>query len=173
MMNNSYIYIIKNPLFKGYKIGFSKDVDKRIASFNTSCPRDFELVKKFQIDGGLFFEKVVHRELAEFNMEREFFDIPKNEVVGLVYNAILKAESERVDSLGLTKLEIKKASDISTLIKKQRKTIGVTQKDIEDVCNISHNGLSQIEIGNNEPKISTLLSLGRILGFRLVIHVEI
>jgi DNA-binding XRE family transcriptional regulator len=171
-MSESYIYILKNPLFKGYKIGFSKDVDKRIASLNTACPKDFELIKKFPVNGGLFFEKIVHRELDGFKMEREFFDIPKDRIVEMVIEAISKAESERVDAIGTLKLEIKNLSDVSFLIKKQRKMIKATQRDIEDVCDISHNGLSQIEIGKSEPKISTLIKLGRILGFKLVAHFD-
>jgi transcriptional regulator with XRE-family HTH domain len=52
-------------------------------------------------------------------------------------------------------------------IKKIRVHLGLNQKDLADICDISQNSLSQIECGLKSPKERTLDKIARILNVPL------
>ena len=57
--------------------------------------------------------------------------------------------------------------DLADTLKKRRKELGITQKQLADFCDLSHNGISRIEIGDSDVKLSTLLKMSKLLGFTL------
>jgi predicted transcriptional regulator len=63
-------------------------------------------------------------------------------------------------------------SDLAAALKARRKELGVTQQTLADFCNLSHNGISRIEVADSDVKLSTLLKMGKILGFKLAIETE-
>lgn len=67
---------------------------------------------------------------------------------------------------------ITSADDIANAIKARRKELGVTQKELADYCNLSHNGISRIEVADSDVKLSTLLKMSHILGFKIVIEMS-
>ena len=67
---------------------------------------------------------------------------------------------------------ISSMQDIATLLKERRKQLGITQKILASFCNLSHNGISRIEVADSDIKLSTLLKMSKILGFKIVIELE-
>jgi transcriptional regulator with XRE-family HTH domain len=59
--------------------------------------------------------------------------------------------------------------DLAKTLKARRKELGITQKQLADFCDLSHNGISRIEIGDSDVKLSTLLKMSKLLGFTIVL----
>ncbi|MCI5072578.1 helix-turn-helix domain-containing protein [bacterium] len=57
-------------------------------------------------------------------------------------------------------------------IKQRRKELGLTQKQVAKFCQLSFNGLSQIELGNQSIRLNTLIRLSEILGFTVNLEME-
>jgi predicted transcriptional regulator len=57
--------------------------------------------------------------------------------------------------------------DLADTLKKRRKELGITQKQLADFCDLSHNGISRIEVADSDVKLSTLLKMSKLLGFTL------
>lgn len=72
----------------------------------------------------------------------------------------------------MEKCEIRGIQDIATVLKERRKQLNITQKTLADYCNLSHNGISRIEVADSDVKLSTLLKMSRILGFKLIVELE-
>ena len=72
----------------------------------------------------------------------------------------------------MKQIDITDASQLGKIIKKRRKAIGSTQKQLADFCNLSHNGISRIEIGESDVKLSTLLKITEMLGVSINIKLE-
>lgn len=68
------------------------------------------------------------------------------------------------------KVTIKNEKVLAEAIKSRRKELEITQKDLANVCDLSHNGISRIEIANSDIKLSTLLKIGKFLGFKIVLE---
>ncbi len=67
---------------------------------------------------------------------------------------------------------IENDKDLASVLKARRKELGVTQKTLASFCNLSHNGISRIEVADSDVKLSTLLKMSKILGFKIVIELE-
>lgn len=67
---------------------------------------------------------------------------------------------------------IKGEAELGKVLKSRRNELQMTQKQLADFCDLSHNGISQIEIGEKSVRLSTLLKLGKILGFKVVLRME-
>jgi len=49
-------------------------------------------------------------------------------------------------------------------IRKRRKSLGLSQKDLAGLCGITTEGLSKIERGDSAPKLETTIRLVKLLG---------
>ncbi len=67
---------------------------------------------------------------------------------------------------------IKSEADLGKVLKNRRNELHITQKQLADFCDLSHNGISQIEMGEKSVRLSTLLKLGKMLGFKVVLRME-
>ena len=67
---------------------------------------------------------------------------------------------------------LKNQTDLGKILKARRKALGLTQKEVAKYCNLSHNGLSQIELARQSIRLSTLLKLTALLGFHVQITTE-
>ena len=68
--------------------------------------------------------------------------------------------------------QISDKTELSKIIKKRRKELKITQKNLAVFCNLSVNGISQIEVGASDIKLSTLLKVSKILGFKILFETE-
>jgi predicted transcriptional regulator len=65
---------------------------------------------------------------------------------------------------------IRDDKDLAKTLKERRKELEITQKDLARVCDLSHNGISRIEVADSDIKLSTLLKMGKFLGFKVVLE---
>jgi len=70
------------------------------------------------------------------------------------------------------KKEVRNNQGLGKILKERREKLGITQKELADFCDLSHNGISRIEIGNSDIKLSTLLKMSKIIGINLIIEAE-
>ncbi|RLA59888.1 MAG: XRE family transcriptional regulator [Epsilonproteobacteria bacterium] len=70
---------------------------------------------------------------------------------------------------GILQIKIRNLSELGKALKNRRKDLGITQKELASICNLSHNGISRIEMGESDVKLSTLLKMGQILGIDLIL----
>ncbi len=61
---------------------------------------------------------------------------------------------------------------LATTLKNRRKQLNMTQKELADFCDLSHNGISRIEVADSDVKISTLLKMSKLLGFKIVLEMD-
>ncbi len=62
--------------------------------------------------------------------------------------------------------------ELAEALKERRKELDITQKDLARVCDLSHNGISRIEVADSDIKLSTLLKMGKFLGFKVVLEMD-
>jgi transcriptional regulator with XRE-family HTH domain len=67
---------------------------------------------------------------------------------------------------------INSEAELGKVLKNRRKELEITQKELADYCNLSHNGISQIEVGEKSVRLSSLLKIAKILGFKIVLKME-
>jgi y4mF family transcriptional regulator len=62
--------------------------------------------------------------------------------------------------------------NLSQLLRRRRRELGVTQADLARLAGLSLHGVSDIETGKGNPTLETLLKLSDALGLRIVIQPE-
>lgn len=67
---------------------------------------------------------------------------------------------------------IRNETELAKAIKERRKELEITQKDLARVCDLSHNGISRIEVADSDIKLSTLLKMSKFLGFKVVLEMD-
>lgn len=72
----------------------------------------------------------------------------------------------------MKKQEIKDAQNLAEALKERRHELKITQKSLAEFCNLSHNGISRIELAETDVQLSTLLKMSKILGFKIVLEME-
>jgi len=70
------------------------------------------------------------------------------------------------------KKTIHNEKELAITLKERRKEFDITQKDLARVCDLSHNGISRIEVADSDIKLSTLLKIGKFLGFKVVLEMD-
>ena len=75
---NSGVYVINAVGTGRYKIGFAKDVTKRIDVMQTGCPYEMVVVNVFDVP--MKYEHRMHKLLAIFRVQGEWFKLPTNVV---------------------------------------------------------------------------------------------
>lgn len=56
---------------------------------------------------------------------------------------------------------------IGQQIQQRRKALGLTQTELGMLCDLSINGISNIEQGKTDVRWGTLMKIGQILGFQI------
>lgn len=69
-------------------------------------------------------------------------------------------------------ISIANEKDIAAALKSRRKELGITQKELAAFCDLSHNGISRIEVADSDVRLSTLLKMSKMLGFKIVLEME-
>ncbi|MDF1827848.1 MAG: helix-turn-helix transcriptional regulator [Legionellaceae bacterium] len=67
---------------------------------------------------------------------------------------------------------IQSKKELAEVLKIRRHQLKITQKSLADFCNLSHNGISRIELAQSDVQLSTLLKMSKVLGFKLVLEME-
>jgi len=171
MSSEGYVYIAKNKSFPELKIGSAKDVKIRLQGLNTSSPCDFKELASFKVPDSTYFEKKVHEALKEFQTNREFFKIKHKDAKSIVEKIINETTDDYIKSRNNNLREINSPEELVDLFSNRRKLIG-SQKEIAPLINLSFNGLSKIESGRQEPKLSTIFRMCKMYGIKILISQE-
>jgi transcriptional regulator with XRE-family HTH domain len=70
------------------------------------------------------------------------------------------------------RIAISNERELAKALKGRRKKLNITQKSLADFCNLSHNGISRIEMADSDIKLSTLVKVSKILGFKITLEME-
>lgn len=62
--------------------------------------------------------------------------------------------------------------EMAKILKNRRLELNITQKQLAEFCNLSHNGISRIELGDSDVQLSTLLKMSKFLGFKIILEME-
>ena len=71
-----------------------------------------------------------------------------------------------------TRYPIRTAQDLACALRARRKELKITQKEMAKYCDLSHTGIGKIEMGVSDVKVSTLLKISRILGFKIDLEMD-
>ena len=71
-------------------------------------------------------------------------------------------------------MQVKSIKDLVEKLVERRKSLGISQAEVAQLCNLSVNGISKFEsnAGEREVKLSTLFKLSEVLGFKLSLEFE-
>lgn len=72
----------------------------------------------------------------------------------------------------MKRMPVASDKDLAVALKSRRKELGITQKELAAFCNLSHNGISRIEVADSDVRLSTLLKMSKMLGFKIVLEME-
>lgn len=67
---------------------------------------------------------------------------------------------------------INSVEDLAEALKTRRNQLQITQKVLADFCDLSHNGISRIELGQSDVQLSTILKISKVLGFKIILEME-
>lgn len=67
---------------------------------------------------------------------------------------------------------INSTQKLAETLKMRRHQLKITQKSLAAFCNLSHNGISRIELGQSDVQLSTLLKMSKVLGFKIILEME-
>jgi len=76
-----FLYLIQGGLF--FKIGITKDIQKRLGHLQTSCPMPLKVIKSWQLDEARIVERHLHKLFQEYQTSGEWFLLPEAEVLQL------------------------------------------------------------------------------------------
>lgn len=71
-------------------------------------------------------------------------------------------------------MQVNSIKDLVEKLVERRKSLGISQSEVAQLCNLSVNGISKFEsnAGEREVKLSTLFKLSEVLGFKLSLEFE-
>ncbi len=72
----------------------------------------------------------------------------------------------------IKKVTVLNEKDLARALKNRRKELKITQKSLADFCNLSHNGISRIELADSDIKLSSLIKMSKILGFKITLEMD-
>ena len=75
-MYMGYVYLIHDIYNNTYKIGVTKDLNKRIKSLQTGNACELRLVESFETEYPYRLETMLHRSLEQYRELNEWFSLP-------------------------------------------------------------------------------------------------
>lgn len=69
----SYLYVVGNRGKGIYKIGISKDPEKRVKTISTYCPFKIDIINKWRVKDNRQIEKELHEKYSKTQTNREWF----------------------------------------------------------------------------------------------------
>lgn len=61
-------------------------------------------------------------------------------------------------------------ADLGTALKARRSELQITQQTLGNFCDLSHNGISRIEVGASDVRLTNLLKMAKILGLKVILE---
>ena len=88
-----YVYLIKDTLNNIYRIGVTKDLNKRLRNLQTGNSNYLTLLSSYQTKYPFRLETMLHNKFKEYRILNEWYELPKR----IVNN--FNAECESLDNI--------------------------------------------------------------------------
>ena len=79
-----HIYVIGNAKLRKYKVGVTKDVQKRLGNLLVACPVPLELVDSKSVDDMYNTERMLHEALEQFHSHGEWFNLSQEQATKIL-----------------------------------------------------------------------------------------
>ena len=81
-MDGGYIYLIENVIGgeTRYKIGYAKNLDKRLKQLETGNPGIMNIIKRYKSKWGRVLENKIHRKFSDNNIKNEWFILNQEQI---------------------------------------------------------------------------------------------
>lgn len=100
------LYIIRDGNTNNYKIGITKDLNKRLRGIQTGCPHELQIVKLWkhtQKQVILKYERVLHRYYKkngnQANTQGEWFELTQNDLICLCGVNTIQEQNDLIDQI--------------------------------------------------------------------------
>lgn len=117
------IYFIQNKETKHIKIGYSKDVRKRLSEIQTTSPHELTILTT--CEGGIEMEKELHHKFSNSYIRGEWFT-PSEELITYINNFPPHVNKEYI---GLSKLRKEKKMSLEYVGRKMK----ITKQSVYDI----------------------------------------
>ena len=77
-----YVYLICNPVEDTYKIGRSKDVQKRLKQIQTGCSAELFVIRAHETNYPVQLEQMLHVRFRNKRQLNEWFKLDGNDIAG-------------------------------------------------------------------------------------------
>lgn len=81
-----FVYLIRCEENNYYKIGVTKNIQRRLKQIQTGTPDKIYLVEKYESDYSTKIERALHNFLAHYHRNNEWFELPLEEELRFVDN---------------------------------------------------------------------------------------
>ena len=78
----------------------------------------------------------------------------------------------KINRMAVRNRQRRNMSEEQNIVKKVCAELGITQKELAQVCNLSHNGISRIEVADSDIKLSTLLKMSKFLRYKIILEMD-
>ena len=101
---NNFLYILRNGNTQEYKIGITKDLNRRISELQTGCPHELVIIKIWQHYQRKFieqYERVLHRYYKQYRIRKngEWFKLPKSEIEKLCKPETITEQNNFIENI--------------------------------------------------------------------------
>ena len=80
-----FVYLIKDVYNNTYKIGVTKDLNKRMKNLQTGNTCELDLIFSFKTEYPYRLESMLHRKFEQYREKNEWFALPKDIVESFHY----------------------------------------------------------------------------------------
>ena len=96
-----YVYLVKERFMNLVKIGYTRNVEKRLCNLHCDCPQGIEVLHVFYTETPEYLESVLHRQFFGKCYTHEWFSLTDDDVQSIVSDyrdfALPQVEVEEVD----------------------------------------------------------------------------
>lgn len=87
-MKEGYIYLLENKIGENilYKIGYTKDLNKRLKQLETGNPGEMKIIKSFETRWGRILESIIHKIYINKKIKNEWFNLNNEQVNNFLNN---------------------------------------------------------------------------------------
>lgn len=169
-----YIYILVHKRIPGLvKIGRTDtSVEERVASINTATgvPGGFNVYCSFQVIDTVKAEALIHSKLDRYRFisNKEFFEL-KPDVAKSYVEKIIEGSDFGIVFDPISMMRCDSTAHMGMLIKKRRKQIGLTQKELATKVGCGARLITEVEAGKSTAQFGKVLEVLKALNLRIAV----
>lgn len=160
-----FVYVIGEPHGEGpIKIGRTRQsLRTRLSSLQTGYPRKLEVLGSIEVDKEEETEAALHTYFQDDRLSGEWFEVSAQVAIEILNKFYTPPKPK------LEKAVIHAGTDIGELIRERRKSLGVLQEDLADLCGCSVRWIRDVEKGKLTMEYQMVLTILGVLGLTVCI----